>query len=418
MPPVVRTSAPPQPARDAAEAAVDVSVVMPCLNEAHSVGICVTKALEGLERAGLSGEVVVCDNGSTDGSVEVAKAAGARVVHEPERGYGAAYRRGFAEARGRYIVMGDSDGSYDFTELGQFVHLLEAGYDYVHGSRFAGEILPGAMPWLHRYVGNPVLTKVLNILFSVKSSDAHSGMRAFTSEAIKRMNLASPGMELASEIVIAAAENKLSVAEVPITYYPRLGESKLRSWPDGWRHLRFMLLRCPRWLFLVPGGIALGVGLAGQLVLLPGRLRIGSHLLDMHFSALFALLTLGGLQTSVFGLLATTHGRAQGYEPMTGRLTRFIEQRFNLRRGVTAGGVTFAVGLALDSYVLAKWLRRSRGPINEMKPVLLALSLMAAGVETVFASFSLTEMKVGALRLMRNSESTGNGVAAGNGTAA
>jgi hypothetical protein len=372
----------------------EVSVVMPCLNEVASVGVCVTQALEGLSRAGLSGEVVVCDNGSTDGSVEVAEAAGARVVHEAERGYGAAYRRGFAEARGRYIVMGDSDGSYDFTELGRFVHPLQDGFDYVHGSRFAGQILPGSMPWLHRYVGNPVLTGVLNVLFSMKTSDAHCGMRAFTSDAIERMRLISPGMELASEMVIAAAEAGLKVTEVPITYYPRLGESKLRSWPDGWRHLRFMLLRSPRTLFLVPGGVALGVGLVGQVIVIPGRFRIGAHRLDMHVSALLSLLTVSGLEGCVFGLLATMHGRAQGYEPRTGRVTRWVERHSSPRNGLVAGGATFSVGLALDTYVLGKWLHRSRGPLNEMKAALLALSLMTVGVRIVFTSLSLTEIQV------------------------
>jgi hypothetical protein len=372
----------------------EVSVVMPCLNEVASVGVCVTQALEGLRRAGLSGEIVICDNGSTDGSVEVAEAAGARVVHEAERGYGAAYRRGFAEARGRYIVMGDSDGSYDFTELGEFVRPLKSGFDYVHGSRFAGEILPGAMPWLHRYIGNPVLTGVLNVLFSMKTSDAHCGMRAFTSDAIERMRLVSPGMELASEMVIAAAEAGLKVTEVPITYYPRLGESKLRSWPDGWRHLRFMLLRSPRTLFVVPGGVTLAIGLAGQVIVIPGRFRIGSHRLDMHVSALLSLLSVVGLEACAFGLLATTHGRAQGFEPRTGRATRWVERHSSPRNGLVAGGATFTVGLALDTYVLGKWLRRSRGPMNEMKPALLALSLMTVGVRMVFTSLSLTEIRV------------------------
>ncbi len=366
---------------------------MPCLNEASSVGVCVAQALEGLTLAGLSGEVVICDNGSSDGSVEIAEAAGARVVHEPERGYGAAYRRGFAEARGRYIVMGDSDGSYDFTALGEFVRPLQAGYDYVQGSRFSGEILPGAMPWLHRYVGNPVLTGVLNVLFSLRTSDAHCGMRAFTSEAVERMRLVSPGMELASEMVIAAAEARLMITEIPITYYPRHGESKLRSWPDGWRHLRFMLLRSPGTLFVGPGGIAFGIGLAGQVIVIPGRFRIGSHRLDMHVSALLSLLTVAGSSASVFGLMATTHGRAQGYEPRTGRATRWVERNSSPHNGLIAGGATFAAGLALDTYVLGKWLRHSRGPMNEMKPALLALSLMVVGIETVFASLSLTEIR-------------------------
>lgn len=230
---------------------------MPCLDEERSVGLCVAQAWRGLDRAGVRGEVVVCDNGSTDGSVAVAQAAGARVVHQPRRGYGNTYRTAFQAAGGRYIVMGDSDCSYDFSELDRFIDPLREGYDYVLGSRFAGVILPGAMPWLHRYVGNPVLTGVLNRLFGLGSSDAHSGMRAFSREAYQRMRLRAEGMEFASEIVIAAARAGLRITEVPITYYPRLGDSKLRSWPDGCRHLWFMLLQraagdryllLPRWL--------------------------------------------------------------------------------------------------------------------------------------------------------------------------
>lgn len=231
----------------------DISVVMPCLDEQDSVGQCVRAALQGIARSGLTGEVVVCDNGSTDASVARAVEAGARVVHQPLRGYGSAYRKGFTYARGRLLVMGDSDGSYDFSQLPQLVDRLERGADYVLGSRLAGEILPGAMPPLHRYVGNPLLTAVLNRFFDLRVSDAHSGMRAFTREAYDRLDLATEGMEFASEIVINAAQAGLRVEEVPITYSPRIGTSKLHSFRDGWRHLRFMLLLCPRYLFLLPG---------------------------------------------------------------------------------------------------------------------------------------------------------------------
>ena len=231
-----------------------VSVVMPCLNEEATIGRCVAKAWRGIELAGVPGEVIVADNGSTDRSPEIAAAAGARVIHQPKRGYGNAYLAGFAAARGRYLVMGDADDTYDFGEVGRFiVPLREGGYDYVLGSRFKGKILPGAMPWHHRWIGNPVLTWILNRLFGLHASDAHSGMRAFTREAYERMRLQSPGMEFASEIVINAAKARLRVTEVPITYYPREGESKLRSFRDGWRHLRYMLLYSPDWLFLAPG---------------------------------------------------------------------------------------------------------------------------------------------------------------------
>jgi len=218
-----------------------ISIVMPCLNEEAGIAQCIAWAQEGLRRTGLPGEVIVADNGSTDRSVEIARAAGARVVHQPLRGYGNAYHKGFAASTGRYIVMGDADQTYDFREIDRLIAPLREGADYVLGSRFAGRILPGAMPWTHRYIGNPVLTFILNVLFGLKSSDAHSGLRAFTRDAYERMGLVSPGMEFASELVIKAAQARLKVAEVPITYYPRAGASKLNALRDGWRHLRFMV---------------------------------------------------------------------------------------------------------------------------------------------------------------------------------
>jgi glycosyltransferase involved in cell wall biosynthesis len=220
---------------------VELSVVMPCLNEEVSIAWCVARAWRGIERSGLRGEVVVCDNGSVDRSVELARGAGARVVREARRGYGRAYLTGIEASVGRIVVIGDSDYSYDFFELHRLVGPLFEGFDYVLGSRFAGRILPGAMPFLNRYLGNPVLTALLNLLFGLDTSDAHSGMRAFTRDAFERMGLGCEGMEFASEIVIAAARARLRVTEVPITYHPRLGESKLRRWRDGARHVRFML---------------------------------------------------------------------------------------------------------------------------------------------------------------------------------
>jgi glycosyltransferase involved in cell wall biosynthesis len=365
----------------------DISVVMPCLNEAASVGTCIEKAWEGIKRTGLTGEVVISDNGSTDDSIEVATAAGARVVRQPARGYGNAYLKGFAEARGRYIIMGDSDGSYDFTQLDRLIEPLRDGaYDYVLGSRFAGQILPGAMPWSHRYIGNPVLTAVLNRLFKVDSSDAHSGMRAFTSDAYRRMALQSEGMELASEIVIKAAKAGLRGTEVPITYHPREGESKLNSMRDGWRHLRFMLLRSPNWLFVGPGIAMFVLGLIGQGLLLPGPLNLGFHALDVHFSVLFALLAILGYQTLLFGVFARTCLPAEGGND---RLQRWFERNYSLERGLLSGGVMFLVGFAIDAVIFVHWLRQGLGPINSLRPALLAMTLMMVGAQTGFAAFFL-----------------------------
>jgi len=376
-------------APDRPQDAPDISVVMPCLNEAGSVGTCVERALEGIRRTGLTGEVVVSDNGSTDDSVAVAAGAGARVVRQPARGYGNAYLKGFAAARGRYIIMGDSDGSYDFTQIDRLIAPLREGYDYVLGSRFAGRILPGAMPWSHRYIGNPVLTGVLNRLFDVESSDAHSGMRAFTSEAYHRMALQSEGMELASEIVINAAKAGLRGTEVPITYHPREGESKLHSMRDGWRHLRFMLLLSPNWLFVGPGIVMFVLGVLGQGLLLPGPLNLGFHALDVHFSVLFALGAILGYQTLLFGVFARTCLPGDG--PAEGdRLQRWFDRNYSLERGLVGGGVLFLVGFAIDLGVLVHWLQRGLGPINSLRPALLAMTLMMVGAQTGFAAFFLS----------------------------
>jgi glycosyltransferase involved in cell wall biosynthesis len=395
----------------------DISVVMPCLNEERSVGICVERALEGIRRTNLTGEVIVCDNGSTDDSVAVAAAAGARVVRQPERGYGNAYRRGFEAARGRYVVMGDSDLSYDFSQLHRLVESLQTGgYDYVLGSRFAGEILPGAMPWSHRYIGNPVLTGILNRFFNLKTSDAHSGMRAFTREAYERMGCRTKGMEFASEIVINAAKAGLNVGEVPITYHPRIGESKLRSMRDGWRHLRFMLLLCPKYLFVIPGIAMLLLGVLGQVALLPGPLPLGFHALDMHFSALFALLSIVGYQVVLFGVFANTYARTHRLD-RPNRLLDWIERDLTLEYGLVLGLGLFLVGLSIDSVILARWLASDLGPLNEMRPALLAMTFIVIGLQTAFASFFLGVLRMGVAdsEARMATRSTGSGPVGGGG---
>jgi len=252
----------------------EISVVMPCLNEEETLGECIKKASQSMNEHGLSGEIVVCDNGSTDRSAEIGHREGARVVEEKIKGYGSAYHCGIGAARGKYIIMGDADDTYDFREINRFIEPLRNGYDLVMGSRLKGTILKGAMPWLHRYIGNPFLSWFLNLLFHTGVSDSHCGMRAFTREAYDKMDLKTTGMEYASEMVINSSKAGLKITEVPITYYPRGGESKLNSFSDGWRHLRFMLLYSPNHLFLVPGMFLLLAGLLLLLVLLPGPLTI------------------------------------------------------------------------------------------------------------------------------------------------
>jgi glycosyltransferase involved in cell wall biosynthesis len=372
---------------------IQISVVMPCLNEEASIGRCVDKAIEGIRRTGLCGEVVVCDNGSTDRSAEIAAAHGARVVHQAERGYGHAYRAGFEAARGRYLLMGDADETYDFTQLDRFVELLQQGYDYVLGSRFAGEIQPGAMPWLHRYVGNPVLTWILNHLFGLNASDAHSGMRAFTREAYDRMHLQTTGMEFASEIVINAAKSRLKTAEVPIAYYPRLGDSKLDSVRDGWRHLRFMLLHSPDYLFLLPGLVFLLAGLAGSAWVLPGPQYVRGRVVDIHFMILFALLAILGAQTLAMGLSAKAYAFTHHFVPTDEIIERFY-RHFSLERGLLIASILGGAGFLIDLNVLIIWLMKSLGELNAVRPALFGSTLMVLGAQIAFGSCLLAILDI------------------------
>ncbi|MGH2442872.1 MAG: glycosyltransferase family 2 protein [Chloroflexota bacterium] len=378
-----------------------VSIVMPCLNEEETIAACVTKALIGIERTGLPGEVIVSDNGSTDRSVEIATELGARVVHVPERGYGNAYRFGFAAARGKYIIMGDSDDTYDFTQVNEFVEKLRDGNEYVLGSRFGGTILPGAMPWLHRYIGNPVLTGLLNFLFGLKSSDAHSGFRAFTREAYNRMRLQTTGMEFASEMVINAARAKLKVAEVPITYYPRKGESKLRSFRDGWRHLRFMMLYSPDHLFLIPGAVLFLVGLGGMFWLLGGAKIVSGHFVDYHFMFVASLLTIVGFQVLLTGFSAKAYAFTHRFAP-DDRMIQLFYRHFNLEEWLIAGSLIFLVGLGIDAAIFATWVSHHFRNLFAVREALLALTLMVIGLQLVFSSFLLSILNINS----KNSVST------------
>jgi glycosyltransferase involved in cell wall biosynthesis len=367
----------------------DVSVIMPCLNEAATVAQCVRKARAALAAAGLAGEVVVADNGSEDGSPALAEAAGARVIAAPVRGYGAAYLAGLEAARGTYLVLGDADDTYDFGAVPEFVAALKSGNDVVLGSRFRGRILPGAMPWLHRYVGNPVLSGILSLFFGRRISDAHCGLRAMTREAGDRMGLRSSGMEFASEMVALALRHGLRVAEIPITYYPRGGESKLRSFRDGWRHLRFMLLLSPTPLFLVPGLAALLLGLAGLLVLLPGPIEVGGVVFDYHFMFVASAAAILGVQLVVLGLAAKVYAR--GELALRGdRWLSWLDRHFTLERGLLIGLGLAAAGLGINTWILASWLGTGRGQLFAVRPALLGLSLVVVGAQAVFGSFFIS----------------------------
>jgi hypothetical protein len=384
------------------EATVEVTVVMPCLNEARTVGRCVAKAVAALERLGVVGEVVVADNGSTDGSQEIAFRAGARVVAVPRRGYGSALQGGVEAARGRFVIMGDADDSYDFSELGPFVKELRAGKDLVMGNRFRGGIRPGAMPWLHRYVGNPVLTGILNLFFRTPIGDAHCGLRAFRKEAYQSLGLSCPGMEFASEMVVKASLHGQRIAEVPVVLHPdgRDRPPHLRSFRDGWRHLRLLLLLCPLWLYLIPAGLLMGAGLGLMAWLTPGPRPVGGTVLDVHTMLLGALCVLMGYQTAWLWAFARVYGRASGMVPED-RVTRGVMRAVTVERGALTGLALLVVGLVLNLWLVREWVGRDLGPLDvqvTLRYALWGFTAMVLGLQTVYGSFFLGLMRLGAER--------------------
>lgn len=394
-------AAPSQLATSPAEGSEDaapgyeVSVILPCLDEAETVAICIKKALETFRHLGLRGEVLVIDNGSTDGSPEIAEGAGARVVHESRRGYGSALMRGAEEARAPFIIMADADDSYDLTDLARFVDGLRAGADLVMGNRLRGTIEPGAMPWLHRWIGNPVLSGLLRLLFRPGVSDAHCGMRAFTKDAYRRMQLQTTGMEFASEMVIKAALAKMRITEIPITLHPdgRSRPPHLRSFRDGWRHLRFMMLFSPTYLFLIPGGLCTLLGLVPLIVLGGGPRTIGGLSFDVHYMVLGSLLTILGFQIVTTGLFAKAYSHASRlYAP--DRTLAVLSRYFNLERGLIAGSVLFAVGFLIDLSILIGWLQSGMGELDAVRPAIQASTLMIVGAQTIVASLFLSMLSL------------------------
>jgi glycosyltransferase involved in cell wall biosynthesis len=363
-----------------------VSVVIPCLNEAENIESCVGAALEAIERMGVTGEVIVADNNSEDDSADLAEKSGARVVVERRRGYGSAYMAGFAAARGRYIVMADADLTYDFSEIPRFVEALADGAEMVIGDRM-DNIQPGAMPWLHRYVGNPILTGLLNLFFRTGVNDAHCGMRALRRDVLPRLDLRTTGMEFASEMVIRASKEKLRITEFPIEYHPRGGESKLSSFRDGWRHLRFLLVHSPNHLFIVPGLVLAGMGTLIVVVVGSG-FDIFGRAWGIHALIGGALLMIVGTQVLALGLCAHAYGTyfMGERDPWFDRM----RSRFRLEHGLLLGGLFVLVGLVMGAVIVATWIAHGFGSLADERLAVVAASLLIVGIQIFFSSFLLS----------------------------
>jgi glycosyltransferase involved in cell wall biosynthesis len=366
----------------------EISVVIPCLNEEAGVAAVVADAWVGIDASGRAGEVIVVDNGSTDRSAELAERAGARVVFEPRQGYGSAYLRGLSEAKGDYIVMADADGTYPIHDLPAFVDKLEGGADLVLGSRFKGKIHRGAMPWAHRWIGNPILTFILNVFFGVRVSDAHCGMRAIRRDAVPRLELQATGMEFASEMILKASKRRLEVGEIPIDYQPRIGESKLNTWRDGWRHLRFMLLHSSTFLFLIPGLVLLTLGLAIMLPLSMGPVQVFGITWYIHAMIAGSLATIVGAQIVQLGLFARSYALLylNEHDPTMERLW----SRVRLEHGLLLGAALLLFGTGVLIAIFAEWASGGFRELGRAHEALFGMTLVALGVQTLFGSFFLS----------------------------
>ena len=368
---------------------IELSVILPCLNEEEAIGICIDKIRRFSEKMGINTEIIVADNGSEDRSREIAQSKGAKVLIEPLKGYGAAYLCGLKEARGRYIIIGDSDNTYDFNDIPKFLDPLKRGYDFVIGSRFKGRIRKKAMSWSHRYIGNPILSGICRLFFRTKLSDIHCGMRAFTYNAYKKMELMTVGMEFATEMVVAALRSGLKIIEVPIDYFPRKGESKLMPLADAWRHVRFMLLYCPVWLYFIPGMIGFALGIAIILVLLKGPVLFLGRYWDTHLMVFAGVMSILSYQILHLGIYAHTYAIRQGFLKYD-KVTLFFKHYFNLERGILLGGVIFLIGLAINVFIFIDWFANHFGALYRIRESILAMTLLVIGLQTIFSSFFIS----------------------------
>ena len=389
----------PDEGHHAGSGPVELTILMPCLNEAETIEVCVTKARKFLHDHAVDGEVLVADNGSTDGSQEIACRAGARVVHVASRGYGAALVAGIAAARGTYVIMGDADDSYDFLDLKPFLDRLRAGDELVMGNRFRGGIKPGAMPALHKYLGNPLLSFLGRRFFRIRIGDFHCGLRGFSRQAISSLDLVSTGMEFASEMVVKASLKHLKLSEVPTILSPdgRTRAPHLNTWSDGWRHLRFLLLHSPRWLFLYPGLVMLALGIVGIAVLLPGPVRLTqTTVLDIHTLVAASFAVLVGTQLISFSVLARRYAAVEGFLPPSDRHARIIES-LSPERVLQIAAVGMVLGVAGCTWAILHWVRIDLGPIEDhgiIRILVVALMSIAVAIQLAATAFFASVLSI------------------------
>jgi len=376
---------------------VELTILMPCLNEAETIARCIEKAKLGLQRSGVRGEILVADNGSTDGSQAIAEKLGARVVSVKEKGYGSALRGGVNAALGRWILMGDADDSYDFSEITGFVKKFQEGFELVMGCRLpmgGGTIMPGAMPWKNRWIGNPVLSFIGQLFFKCPARDFHCGLRGFTRAAFEKMDLQTTGMEFASEMVIKATLKRLKIAEVPITLH-KDGRSRpphLKPWRDGWRHLRFMLLFSPRWLFLVPGLLLSVLGIAVSAALSCKTFHLGAVVFNVGTLAVACMTVIIGFQLVAFAFYTKVFAIAEGLLPDDPKLTRVFKV-FTLEKGILLGLAILLAGIILLVHALWIWRRTDYGllpPEDNLRRLIPAVTLIVLGIQSVFSSFFMS----------------------------
>jgi len=378
---------------------VELSIVMPCLNEAETLAICIAKAQHSLRALNIPGEVIIADNGSTDGSQMIAAEMGARVIAVEAKGYGNALMGGIASAYGKYIIMGDSDNSYDFSELQPFIEQLQSGYDLVMGNRFKGQIKSGAMPVLHKYVGNPILTGIGNLFFrNSPCGDFHCGLRGFRKDRVMKLGLQTTGMEFASEMVVKAKLHHLRIAEVPVTLWPdgRSRPPHLRSWRDGWRHLRFMLLYSPSWLFLYPGMLLMLIGLLVGMWLMPGPRHVNGIFFDIHTLLYAAMAIVIGLQAVIFAAFTKTFAISEGLLPEDYRWNQLLRS-IRLEVGLIVGASLLIVGFAGSVYAFDTWQILKFGPLNPVRTlriVIPAATLLVVGSQIILSSFFLSILRL------------------------